>query len=91
MKGVTIIETEAFEKFMALIDQMRADQQAMIAELNDKRKPYLTSSEVMKLLSRSKNWLNDNKEKIGFSKATGTLLFKRKDVEEFIDSDYFKI
>jgi hypothetical protein len=90
MTGVTIIETEKFNALIHKIESIHHDQQSIIAELSDARKPYLTSEEVMELLNRGKTWLNDNKHLIGFSKATGTLLFKRKDLETFINSDYFK-
>lgn len=90
MKGVTIVETETMEKLISKIDMLQDLVLSNLAELKDARKPYLNSQEVMQLLGRGNTWLNDNKEKIGFSKSTGALLFKRKDVEAFVDSEYFK-
>lgn len=38
-----------------------------------------------------KSWLNENKQDIGFTMIGGCLRFKRKDVEEFIDANYYKV
>jgi len=90
MKGVTIVETETLEKLISKIDTLQDLVLSSLTELTEAKKPYLSSEEVMQLLGRSKSWLNDNKHLIGFSKATGALLFKRKDVEAFVDSEYLK-
>lgn len=90
MQGVTIIETQTLQALISKIETLQDIVLSTISELKDSRKPYLNSQEVMQLLDRGHSWLNDNKDKIGYSKRTGTLLFKRTDVEAFIESDYFK-
>ncbi|WP_069658612.1 hypothetical protein [Arcticibacter eurypsychrophilus] len=90
MQGLTIIETATMEKLLTEIQDLKETVLSAIAEAKDAKKPYLNSQEVMAMLDRGNTWLNDNKFAIGYSKKTGTLLFKRKDVEAFIESDYYK-
>jgi hypothetical protein len=42
------------------------------------------------MLNQSENWVLLHKHDLGSSKRTGTLLFKRKDVEEYIEEGYYK-
>lgn len=90
MEGVTLIESSTINALIKKIEMLSLEVRGISEELRQTKKPYLNSNEVMELLNRSHNWLNENKNRIGFSKSTGSLLFKRKDVEEFINEDYFK-
>lgn len=90
MEGVTIIETSVLEKLIAKIEQLESTVKTTLADINNKTKPYLTTKEVCELLSKSENWVLLHKHELGYSKRTGTLIFKRKAIEEYIDEDYFK-
>jgi len=57
----------------------------------DAKKPYLTVAEVAELTGFSKGWVNEHKSDIGFSSIGSSLRFKRKDVDEFMEENYFKI
>lgn len=59
-------------------------------ELKGKKK-HLDAKEVMELTGVSYAWLKINKHSIGCSKVGGKLKFSRKDVEEYIEQNYFKI
>jgi len=76
-----------------LIDQVKGLRDTVVstaAELKDSKKPYLTAQELMEFTGFGKTWVNDNKQDIGFSIIGGCLRFKRKDVEDFMNSNYFK-
>ncbi len=90
MNGITLFETPAVLELLEKITQLSERVEAMHLELRDTKKPYLTSHEVMGITGFSKNWLNDNKQDIGFSMVGGCLRFKRKDLEEYMESNYFK-
>ena len=87
MEGVTIIETKVLQDLIAAIKSMEATVEK---ELMRNSEPYLTTEDVCRLLKKSKNWVMLHKAELGFSKRTGTLLFKRKSIDEFIEEDYFK-
>lgn len=44
----------------------------------------------MELTGFSSKWVNDNKHLIRFSTVGGCLRFKRTDVEQLIEENYFK-
>lgn len=77
-----------------LIEQLQATNrrvEEMAAELKETKKPWLTAHEVQEMTGFGKTWLNDNKQVIGFSTVGGCLRFKRSDVEDFIEANYFKV
>ena len=91
MKGLTIIETEILEELISEIKSLRSTVLETISELKDARSPYMTSQEVMEMIKFEKDWLSANKHKIGSSTVGGQLRFKRKDVEAYIEANYFKV
>lgn len=91
MNGVTIIETETLNELFTRLTNLEKTVTETISELKEAKKPYLNSEEVMELVGMGKSWLNENKAKIGYSTLGSHLRFKRKDVEEFIEANYFKI
>lgn len=90
MNGVSIIETATLERLINKLDNMESVFTSTIAQLKSTKKPYYTAQEVMEVTGFGKTWLNDNKQYIGFSNVGGCLRFKREDVEEFMNTNYFK-
>lgn len=87
MNGVTIIETEAFDRMINRLEIL-ADLVNKLTAQNIK--PYLSTKEVCEMINKSENWVLLNKDKLGFHKETGALLFKRKDIDAWIDKGYVK-
>jgi len=90
MEGITIIETAALQALMTKIEIMSDQFNQITQELKESKSPYMNSKQVMMITGKSKTWLNGNKHLIGFSKETGSLTFKRSDVLEFMEHNYFK-
>ncbi|MBB2148837.1 helix-turn-helix domain-containing protein [Pedobacter gandavensis] len=90
MKGVSIVETELLESLIWTIGDLKNTVQNTVAELKQLKEPYLTTQEVMAITKFGEKWVQDNKDKIGFTLKGGKLIFKRKDVEAFMDEDYFQ-
>ena len=90
MNGVTLFETPVVLELIEKITQLSERVEAMHAELTEARKPYLNGKEVMALTGFGHNWLDQNKQHIGYSKMSGCLRFKRKDVEAYMEQNYFK-
>jgi excisionase family DNA binding protein len=87
MKGLTIIETDAID---GLINRFLLLEKA-IQGLEDTRRPWMTLKEVCQYMSKGSTWVDLNKRIIGFTKAGGELRFKRKDVDAYLESRYFKL
>ena len=87
MEGVSLVETSVLTQLIYKIESLES---TVKNEINKNFKPYLTTKEVCELLNKSENWVLLHQSDLGSSKRTGTLLFKRKDIEEFIDEGYFK-
>jgi predicted DNA-binding transcriptional regulator AlpA len=90
MTGVSIVETETLMQLVNTVESLKSTVIGMAAELKDTKKPYLSAQEVMAITGFGKTWLNDNKQDIGFSIVGGSLRFKRKDLEEYMEQNYFK-
>lgn len=90
MEGVSIVETKVLEELISKIELLQKTVLLAMEELKQSKKPYLTTQELMEITSFGKTWVSDNKHLIGFSTVGGSLRFKRKDVEDFMDSHYFK-
>ena len=90
MPEVAIVDNQILNNLISEISGMKSFIEEMKAELKQKTKPYLTAQELMEITGFGKTWVNDNKHLIGFSSVGGCLRFKRKDVEEFMDQNYFK-
>jgi hypothetical protein len=90
MNGLTVIETPIMLDLIEKVAKLSDRVEAMQNELIDKSKPYLTAQEVMEIAGFGKTWLNDNKQDIGYSMVGGCLRFKRKDLEAYMETNYFK-
>lgn len=94
MKGVTIVETEVLENLVHNVTEMhnlfKSTVIALKDELKEAKKPWMTSKEVCEYLGKGSTWVDMNKEEIGFAKAGGEIRFRRKDVEAYLESRYFR-
>ncbi|TBO35946.1 helix-turn-helix domain-containing protein [Pedobacter kyonggii] len=91
MEGVSIVETAVLKELINKIENLEVMVSATLNQLKDSRKPYLSTEEVRDMTGFGKNWVQLNKNKIGFSKPGKELIFKRSDVDEFMSKNYFKI
>lgn len=90
MEGVTVIETATLQALIGSVEDLKLTVMSTIAELKDSKKPYLTGQELQELTGFGKKWVNDNKQHVGYSMVGGCLRFKRSDVIEFMEQNYFK-
>ena len=90
MEGISLVETKTLQALIFSVEDMKMTVISTLAELKDTKKPYLTAQDVMELTGFGKTWVNDNKQDIGFSTVGGCLRFKRTDVEEYMNQNYFK-
>ena len=91
MEGVSIIETAVLQEVINKINSLENYISKAVDELEQTKKPYLTVKELMSWTGWTRDWITDNKQNIGYSKIAGLLMFKRKDVEEFIQQGYHKV
>jgi excisionase family DNA binding protein len=90
MEGVTLIETAALQDLIGSIERMELIVTSTVAELKKSKNPYLTTADVTELTGFGPKWVQDNKAAIGFSMIGNHCRFKRSDVEEFMEQNYFK-
>lgn len=63
MEGVTIIETETFNRMVDRLEVLAALVNTLTAQ---NIKPYLSTKEVCDMLNKSENWVILHKEELGF-------------------------
>jgi excisionase family DNA binding protein len=90
MKGLTIIESEAIDRLTSQISGIEEMFRTTLKELQEAKKPWMTMKEVCEYMGKGSTWLDLNKGEIGFSKAGGEIRFKRKDVDAYLESRYYK-
>jgi hypothetical protein len=90
MDGISLVETATLQSLITEVKDMRLVVISALQELAEAKKPYLSAQEVMKLTGFSLDWVNDHKQDIGYSNIGRTIRFKRKDVEAYMETNYFK-
>lgn len=90
MDGVSIVSTELLQKLIVKIEDLHEKVSQMDKQNKELSAAYLTTAQTCKYMNMSRSWVVRNKHNLGCSKKSGTLLFKRADIDEFINSDYFK-
>jgi predicted DNA-binding transcriptional regulator AlpA len=90
MEGLSIVETATLQALIGEVRDMRMVVVSALSELAASKKPYLTVQEVMELTGFSEVWVCNNKQHIGYSNIGRTIRFKRKDVEAYMEANYFK-
>lgn len=90
MTGVSLVETQTLNLLIEKVENLQEFVTNISAELKDAKKPYLSVQEVMELTGFSIDWVNDHKQDIGYSNIGRTIRFKRKDVEAYMEQNYFK-
>jgi hypothetical protein len=90
MEGVSIVPTNVLQDLITEVKETRAYITKIKEELEIASSKYMTTAQVCKYINKSENWVLLHKHDLGSSKRSGTLLFKRADIDEFINSDYFK-
>lgn len=88
MQGVTIIDTQQWEK----LNNELVDLKKLILSLSKQpvKDPLMTSKEVQEYLKKGSTWVDDNKHKIGCSKIGGEWRFRKSIVDEFVNQTYHK-
>jgi hypothetical protein len=90
MEGISLVETQTMQALIAEVKDMKAVVVTALAELASSKKPYLTAQEVMEITGFGHNWLHQHKQDIGYSTIGTSIRFKRKDVEAYMEANYFK-
>lgn len=90
MEGVSIVDKPTMEALLDKLEVMHGLFIKTSAELKNYKTTYLTTRQVCEYIKKSENWVLLHKHDLGCSKRAGTLLFKRQDIDDFINSDYFK-
>jgi hypothetical protein len=88
--NIAVVDNSLLRELISEIKITRDRVNKITEELKQAKKPYLSAQELMEFTGFGKTWVNDNKQLIGFTMAGGCLRFKRKDVEEFMEANYFK-
>lgn len=91
MEGVTLIQTEHYNALINKIDELHSAVVSMGDQLIQLNSKWMTTKQVCDHLNKSENWVLLHKHEIGYTKRSGTLLFKRTAVEEFLEADYFRV
>jgi excisionase family DNA binding protein len=86
MEGISLVETKVLQ---ALIDKVDAIQ-GYVEKVTSKDNPYMTIEETAQTMGFTKVWVINNKHDIGFSSIGRSIRFKRKDVEAYMEQNYFK-
>lgn len=90
MEGVSIVPTGLLESLISKVENLHEMVRKMDQERKEGTATYLTTTQTCKYLNKSRTWVMANKHNPGCSKRAGTLLFKRTDIDEYINSDYFE-
>lgn len=90
MGPVTIIETELLDKIFASVSKLESRVTEMYSELKESKKQFLSVSEACEYLGKASTWVYQNKANIGFSKIGNDILFKRSDLDDYIERSYYK-
>jgi hypothetical protein len=91
MEGVSIVSTELLQTLISKIEDLHSKVSEMDKQDKELSAAYLATSQTCKYMNMSRSWVVRTKQHLGCSKKSGTLLFKRASIDEFINSDYFKI
>lgn len=86
MKGLTIVETEEFHGVLSKLERI----ERFLNSLQESQKTWMSIKEVCEYLGKGSTWVDQNKEVIGFSRAGGEIRFKRKDVDAYMESRYYR-
>lgn len=86
MNGLTIIETEVLSGIFKKLEKI----EAFVKETETAKKPWMSLKEVCEYMGKGSTWVDMNKASIGFTKAGGEIRFKRKDVDAYLESRYYK-
>jgi len=81
---------EYLKELISKVEAMTKIVEALDEELKGTRKPYLTLREASAIIGYGTKWVDDHKFDIGCSSVGGQVRFKRKDVDWFMETDYYK-
>ena len=90
MEGVTILQTEQFDKLVHLLEDLHREVMDLKKEREQNLSPHLRTNEVCKMTGMSRTWVIRNKYNLGCSKQNGTLWFDRATINDFIKTNHFK-
>ena len=89
MDPVTILDTATLQKILSKIDAMSEHFEKSIRELKQTTS-WMTINEVVEYTRLSRTAVNANRDKIGCTNAGNCIRFKRSDVDDFMEQNYFK-
>lgn len=83
MEGVSLVET-------ATLNQLISEVRLLAAKVNTDNNKYLSSAEAAEMMGFSEVWICNNKQNIGYSTIGKSIRFKVKDIEAYMEANYFK-
>jgi excisionase family DNA binding protein len=91
MEGVSIVPTETLQALIGSVEKMELIVVSTLAQLKEfETKKWMTINEVAEFTGLSRSAVNTNRVAIGFTDSGNCIRFKRSDVEEFMEQNYFK-
>lgn len=90
INGLSLVETKALQDLIDEVTHLKSTVLETISELKSTKKPYLTINEVVDFTGLSRSSIHKFRDEIGHTTSGGCVRFKRKDVEEFMEENYFK-
>ncbi|MEO6522189.1 MAG: helix-turn-helix domain-containing protein [Mucilaginibacter sp.] len=85
MEGISLVETSTLE---TLISEVRGLRDTVLSGKPDR---YLSSSDAAAMMGFSEVWICNNKQHIGYSTIGKSIRFKVRDIEAYMEANYFKI
>jgi tRNA nucleotidyltransferase (CCA-adding enzyme) len=90
MEDVTIVSTKQMQALMYKLESISERIEQMEKDRENSTSVWMTTKQVCIYINKQRTWVMAHKSDLGSSKRAGTLLFKRADIDAFINSDYFK-
>jgi len=90
MEGLAQLDSRTIIDLISEIETLKNIITPAVVSLKKARRQYLSVSDVMDMTGFKKAWVYNRKERIGFSDVDGSIVFRREDVEDFMNSNYFK-
>lgn len=90
MTEISVVQNQTLEQLIGEVSQLKNAIQVTLSDLKGASKAYLSINEVVEITGLSRSSINRYRDEIGFTNSGGCIRFKRKDVEAFMEENYFK-
>jgi hypothetical protein len=90
MEGVTMISTEEYRSLINMLERIHHTVTLLAKQLEELNSKWMTTEQVGKYIKKSNNWVMLHKYELGCTKKSGSLLFKRTAIDQYLGEDWFK-